>query len=139
MNISYADQRLFEFLLENDHHISEAMLSRKIMAREVLVVQKDAGAVVGWLRFGYFWDEIPIMNLLYLLDDSRRQGIGCKLVGFWEAEMKAQGHDMVMTSTQSDEIAQHFYRKLWYKDAGSLLFEGEALEIFFIKKIEKEQ
>ena len=30
---------------------------------------------------------------------------------YWEAEMKNQGFCMVMTSTQVDESAQHFYRK----------------------------
>jgi len=139
MNITYADQRQFEYLAEHDHHVSEAMLKRKLAAREVLVVQRDAGEVVGWLRFGYFWDEIPFMNLLYLQENYRQRGIGRKLVSFWEAEMKAAGYGMVMTSTQSDEEAQHFYRKLGDKAVGSLLFEGEALEIFFIKKIEQEQ
>ena len=38
----------------------------------------------------------------------------------WEADMIARGYDLVMTSTQSDEEAQHFYRKLGYKDCGGL-------------------
>ena len=138
MNIIYADQRHFDFLLEHDQHIAEAMLKRKIAADEVLVVQNEAGAVLGWLRFGYFWDEIPFMNLLYLLEDFRQQGIGRKLVNFWEAEMKERGHALVMTSTQADEHAQHFYRKLGYTDAGSLLFEGEVLEIIFTKELGEE-
>jgi hypothetical protein len=35
--------------------------------------------------------------------------------------MKQMGFKMTMTSTQADEGAQHFYRKLGYKDAGCLL------------------
>lgn len=35
---------------------------------------------------------------------------------YWESDMKNQGYGMVMTSTQVDEEAQHFYRKLRYKD-----------------------
>ncbi len=133
MNIIYADQHHLDYLLEHDNHISEVMLKRKLAAREVLVVQNDDNSVLGWLRFGYFWDEIPFMNLIYLVKSYRQRGIGRKLVGFWEAEMKAQGHSMVMTSTLSDEQAQHFYRKLGYKDAGSLLLKNEALEILFTK------
>lgn len=135
MNISYADQSHFDFLLEHDEHITETMLKRKIAAREVFVVQNKDGTVLGWLRFGYFWDEIPFMNMLYLREGSRRQGIGRKLVGFWETEMKAKGYARVMTSTLSNEQAQHFYRKLGYTDAGSLLFKDEALEIIFMKEL----
>lgn len=40
-----------------------------------------------------------------------------------------------MTSTQSDETAQHFYRKLGYVESGSLLFENEPLEIIFRKSL----
>ncbi|MCK5200515.1 MAG: hypothetical protein KAR21_19300, partial [Spirochaetales bacterium] len=55
------------------------------------------------------------------------------LVLFWENEMKKYGHKFVMTSTQSNEEGQHFYRYLKYKDAGSLLLPEEPLEIIFIK------
>jgi hypothetical protein len=49
--------------------------------------------------------------------------------------MEQQGFDTVMTSTQSDEHAQHFYRKLGYVDAGALLLDTQPLEIILIKKI----
>jgi ribosomal protein S18 acetylase RimI-like enzyme len=50
--------------------------------------------------------------------------------------MKKKGYEIVMTSTLSNEQAQHFYRKLGYKDSGSLLLENEPLEIIFTKIIE---
>lgn len=77
------------------------------------------------------------MNMLYLTESYPNQGIGKRLVQFWELEMTNRGFDTVMTSTLSNESAQHFYRKLEYKDAGSLCFEEEALEILFIKKLSK--
>jgi len=49
--------------------------------------------------------------------------------------MKTQGYKKVLTSTLSNEDAQHFYRKLGYKDCGSLLLPDEPLEIIFIKEI----
>ena len=73
--------------------------------------------------------------MLYLDWEYRGIVIGKALVGFWESEMKSKGYSLVMTSTQSDEQAQHFYRKLKYKDAGSLLLENEPLEIILTKRI----
>ena len=58
-----------------------------------------------------------------------------KLIDFWEREMKAKGYNLLMTSTLSNEQAQHFYRKLNYIDCGSLLLKNEALEIIFTKEI----
>jgi len=75
------------------------------------------------------------MNMLWIEESYRSKGIGRKLVSFWETEMQKQEHNMVMTSTLSDETAQHFYRKLGYKDCGSLLLPDEALEILFLKMV----
>jgi ribosomal protein S18 acetylase RimI-like enzyme len=75
------------------------------------------------------------MNMLYIDKDYRNKGIGKELVGFWESEMKYKSYDLVMTSTLSNEQAQQFYRKIGYKDCGSLLLENEPLEIIFTKKI----
>ncbi len=123
-----------DFLPANDQHVSLDMLRRKVDAGEVLIARVD-GEPVGWLRYGWFWDEIPFMNMLLVLDAARGQGIGSRLVSAWEARMCAAGHARVMTSTQSDETAQHFYRKLGYVDAGALLLPDEPAELLFIKSL----
>ena len=54
--------------------------------------------------------------MLFVDWSSQKQGYGRKLMEFWESDMKAQGYGMVLTSTQVDEDAQHFYRKLICND-----------------------
>jgi ribosomal protein S18 acetylase RimI-like enzyme len=61
--------------------------------------------------------------------------LGQQLVLFWEDEMKKHGYTIVMTSSFSNEEAQHFYRKIGYKDSGSLLLPNEPLEIIFTKHL----
>lgn len=131
-----ADEKELEWLRKNDAHLSIEKLSRKIKDKEILIASFN-DEPVGFLRFGYFWDEIPFMNLLMIKAKMRRKGIGQRLVAFWEEEMKKQNHKLIMISTLSNELAQHFYRKLGYKDAGGLRLPGEALEIVFIKEITK--
>jgi ribosomal protein S18 acetylase RimI-like enzyme len=133
-NYEYADSDCFEKLKNYDKHISEKMLYKKINDKEVIIVKAD-DKIIGWLRYGYFWDSIPFMNMLVMDENYRGKGIGKELVGFWEEDMKAKGHKIVMTSTLSNEMAQHFYRKLGYKDSGSLILENEALEIIFTKEL----
>jgi ribosomal protein S18 acetylase RimI-like enzyme len=114
LQFSVAENMDFPFLKAHDHHGSEP---------------------IGWLRYGFFWDSIPFMNLLHILEGQRSRGIGRQLVKYWENAMRAQGYDSVMTSTLADETAQHFYRKLGYQDSGALLLPAEALEIIFWKML----
>lgn len=51
---------------------------------------------------------------------SNEHGYGCLLMKHWEKDMKTKGYGLVMTSTQEDEEAQHFYRAIGYKDCGEL-------------------
>jgi ribosomal protein S18 acetylase RimI-like enzyme len=72
---------------------------------------------------------------LWLDEPYRKQGFGRALVDYWEKAMLGQDFHQVMTSTQSNENAQHFYRKLGYKDCGALLMPDEALELLFLKEL----
>ena len=132
--IGYAGPGDIGLLAAHDRHISEAELAKAVAQDRILVMRVD-GEFVGWLRFGMFWDSIPFMNMLYILDGHRGNGLGRELVGFWEREMRGGGFGRVMTSTQSDEQAQFFYRKIGYKECGALLLPGEPLKMIFIKDL----
>jgi ribosomal protein S18 acetylase RimI-like enzyme len=77
--------------------------------------------------------------MLYVREGKQRAGYGKAMMGFWEKEMQQRGHKMLLTSTQVDEEAQHFYRKLGYQDAGSLLITipeyQQPMELFLVKRI----
>lgn len=136
VKIEYADIGDFDYLARQDDHIAPAVLKDKVDRREVIVVRVD-GRAVGWLRYGYFWDMVPFMNLLFVEADCRNRGHGTGLITFWENEMRARGHHLVMTSTQADELAQHLYRRLGYRDCGSMLVPGQIpLEIVLVKSLE---
>ena len=59
----------------------------------------------------------------------------------WENEMHSLGYKMVMISTEVDNDAQHFYRKLGYKDMGSILlgdilpYKQDMMEMFMGKPL----
>lgn len=135
MKIEYASELDFQYILDNDKHISKELINTKIKTKEIIIVRNQDNKNIGWLRYGYFWDNTPFMNMLYIDENYRNKGIGKDLIRFFENEMKNKGYKLIMTSTLSNENSQHFYRKLGYKDAGSLLLEDEPLEIIFTKKI----
>ena len=134
IEIRFATSQDYDYLVHNDRQIKPEVVKKKIEDAEIIVVL-DNEQNIGWLRFNYFWDEIPFMNMLWIEEDYRRKGIGTRLVNFWEIEMQQRDKSQVMTSTSSDETTQHFYRKLQYQDCGSLSLLGEVLEFFFLKSL----
>jgi len=67
------------------------------------------------------------------LENFRGHGYGKALVNTWEEEMKCSGYDVVMTSTASDEYAQHFYNKIGYKTIGGFIPQGSPFEVLLEK------
>ena len=130
------EDKSFWFTL--DKHISEREFNRKVRDKMGYVLLQD-NTPVGLLRYGLFWDNTPFCNLLYIDPRCQRKGFGKMLMAHWEGEMKALGYSLVMVSTQSDEKAQHFYRKAGYQDAGSLVINiagaAQPMELFFIKAV----
>jgi ribosomal protein S18 acetylase RimI-like enzyme len=110
------------------------MLKIKIASKEIYIIEEN-NVLFGWLRYSLFWDNIPFMNLIYFLEQYRNKGLGKKLVHYWETEMKEKGYNNVLTSTQSNEEAQHFYRKLGYNEIGGFKYFNDPYEIIFQKII----
>lgn len=95
------------------------------------------GEPAGVLEYALLWDRLPFLNSLVLLPKHRGQGGGRLAMEQWERRMKRAGYPMALVSTQADESAQHFYRKLGYRDCGCLLLNqgplAQPAELFFCK------
>lgn len=122
------------FLGAVDTHVSPEDLTALVGSGRVMIASADDDPV-GFLRWGLFWDQIPFMNLLWLLPDWRGRGVGSRLVAAWEQSQRVAGHDLVLTSTMSNERSQHFYRRLGYRDTGALLLPGEPTELILRKSL----
>jgi GNAT superfamily N-acetyltransferase len=119
-----------------DRHLSEAGFEEKIRNKQGYVLTED-DKVIGVLRYNLFWDNTPFCTMLFIEWQEQHKGYGKQLLKHWEEDMKAQAYGMVLTSTQVDETAQHFYRTNGYKDCGSLVMNipgyEQPMEMFFSK------
>ncbi|NHN35522.1 GNAT family N-acetyltransferase [Paenibacillus agricola] len=135
MIIEFAKESDYEYIIKRDHHILEKLIVTKIEKNEIYIIREQKNMNIGWMRYGYFWDNTPFMNMIWVDKQYRGKGVGKQVVLFWENQMKQVGSKLVMTSTQVNEEAQHFYRSLGYKDAGCFLLEDEPLEIILVKRL----
>ena len=136
--IRYVQEKDRDFWFKLDRHLSEAEFQKKIRDKMGYVLLEN-DIPIGLLRYNLFWDNTPFCTMLFIDWEYQHQGYGRKLMEYWEKDMKSSGYGMLMTSTQVDEEAQHFYRKLGYKDAGGLLIDlpgyEQPMEMFMIKAI----
>ncbi len=121
-----------------DHDLPEAEFEEKVRTRRGYVCVAD-GRIVGILRYNLFWDSIPFCTMLRVDGEYQGRGYGKQLIERWEQDMRSAGRRMVMTSTQVDENAQHFYRKLGFEDSGGFVIRvpghEQPMEMIMIKAI----
>ena len=123
---------------ELDQHLPEEVFAEKVRTNQGYVLVED-GLVIGILRYNLFWDNTPFCTMLFIDDGYRGKGYGKQMMEYWEQDMKTKGYGMLMTSTQVDEDAQHFYRKLGYKDCGGFVVDvpgyEQPMEMIMIKAV----
>lgn len=136
IDIRYVEAGDKEFWYSLDRHLPEAEFMNKIRDKRGYVLMKDH-TPVGLLRYNLFWDNTPFCTMIFIDWEHQGKGFGRMLMEYWENDMKSRGYEMFLVSTQVDEKAQHFYRKLGYKDCGGLVIDipnyEQPMEMFMIK------
>ena len=127
ITIRHAEESDRDFWFSLDRHLSVEVFARKAGLKEGYVIYED-DRPVGILRYNLFWDNTPFCTLIYVDPEHQRQGYGRRLMEHWEEEMRSLGFGLILTSTQADETAQHFYRKLGYKDLGGIVIDLPGYE-----------
>ena len=140
VEIRYVAEKDKDFWYRLDKHLPESEFEKKVRDRQGYVIFED-GEAVGLLRYNLFWDNTPFCTMLFVDWSRQKNGYGKALMKYWENDMKSCGYEMVMTSTQVDENAQHFYRKIGYKDCGGFTVDipgyEQPMEMIMMKDLRK--
>ncbi len=110
-----------------DQHLPETEFVNKVRNKQGYVLLEE-DKPVGLLRYNLFWDNTPFCTMLCIAPGFRGRHYGRKLMEYWVNDIKSQGYGMALTSTRADEDAQHFYRKLGYKDCGGFVIDIQGYE-----------
>ena len=136
IEIRYVTEADKAFWFTLDSHVSESEFGFKVRDKRGYIISAG-GTPIGIMRYNLFWDNTPFLTMICIEDSYHGKGFGRQAMLSWENEMRELSYKMVMTSTQVDEQAQHFYRKLGYLDKGSLFFDNTPFEqppeMFMIK------
>jgi len=118
-----------DFLLCHPARPTLATVAAQIQDGHLRIIEMD-GEPIGFIKFYTLWEDLPFLEVIYILPPRRKFGFGRDAVRLWEAEMAELQFDFVLTSTRSDEDAQHFWRHIGYVDCGTLTWGGNPSEIF---------
>lgn len=138
VEVASASQADFDWLAREDASAGKAWVSRCVALGEYLVA-RESGEIVGFLRFSRFWGRVPYMEMIRVLPDHRRSGVGTALFLAWETAMRGEGARLLMTSSECDESRpQDWHRRNGFTDAGAIELPGlqSVPEVFFIKRID---
>lgn len=134
MKIRYGQDKDLDWLLKHDDISAKQV--HKCIERKFYIVAEDRGQSVGFLRCNMFWHKIPFMEMIRILEERRGQGIGTKLLEFWEKEV--EGSKILMTSAMTNEpqaIAWH--KRNGFFETGELTFGAfqSTPEVFLVKNL----
>ena len=127
MKLKHMEDSDKAFVMSIDTHVNDEQYANRVLTKSGYVIW-DGDEPVGLMHHAVLWDNLPFLNLIYMKEECRGKGYGTEAMRLWEEDMKNRGYKMVLISTQVDEDAQHWYRKLGYVDCGGLLMNGTPFE-----------
>lgn len=107
---------------------------KRAVERNQLIVAEIDGQIVGYLRYGFIWDlELPFVEMMRVLPNKRKLGIGRKLMEALIHVAKANEFTELISSTgANNKDSQSFHKKIGFKEIGKLpLIKDDHEEIFF--------
>ncbi len=129
-----AQDKDLAFLRGFSSECRDDQLRAQIRDGRLRIIESSEGSV-GFIKFYVLWEVLPFIEVVMIRNDCRGRGIGRAAVRAWEEEMSARSFQRAIVSTQADERAQYFWRRVGYQDCGSLALPGRPVELFMYRDI----
>jgi ribosomal protein S18 acetylase RimI-like enzyme len=124
--------RLFAGPRHSDQLFLDAIADGRMAVAEV-----EGGGVVGYVRWEYFWDTIPLCLAVCVQPQHQRRGIGRRLYEHIEDGFRRAGHTFWLSSTEeTNDISKRFHEALGFRRIGALKELGQDVpEVFYRKDL----
>ena len=101
-------------------------------SRDVLTARSETGAILGGLILQSWWKE-SFVELLWLSERVRRQGLGSELIAEAERRARRRGSKLLHLSTYSFQ-APRFYEKLGFRCCGKMSGSPKGASRYYYMK-----
>lgn len=120
----------------HSQYLDPKKIKRKVQDKEVILA-REGEEIVGILKFSYFWQTRPFIDLIFVDEKYRGKGISVLLLKFLERFLVKEKYAYLFSS--SEQKAQNWHKHMGFKEMGKLtkinLPHDKTAEIFFSKKI----
>ena len=100
-----------------------------------LAVALEGEEVVGYLRWEWLWDHIPLCVFVRVRPPHQRTGVGRALYAHVEADLAARGCEFWLSSTEeTNDLSLRFHRALGFRLIGALSDLGQDSRDIFMRK-----
>jgi GNAT superfamily N-acetyltransferase len=83
--------------------VGGADVVRRMIARQQVVVAEQDGRRLGYAYFDYLGVLDPFLAMIWVFEEYRERGAGKAILRFLEDYFRAQGHDVLYSSSRVDE------------------------------------
>lgn len=126
-----------EFLQTAPHAcLTAPVLRRKIEWHEAIVATVD-GVMKGYLYLDHLWSSYPFIATIWVHESHRNHGVGRVMLQFVEAQARADGQNILYSSSQLDEPEpQAWHRHMGFEECGIWAGHNHGVgEVFFRKPL----
>lgn len=133
MIVRPVEKRELLLLARFEQNVPLRELDRLLGTGRVLVAQRGDD-LLGVLRWGLLWDDVPALHRLTITPGQRGKGYGMQLLLQWERAMQRLGHKRVLAFSPPEQGAA-FLRHLSYHDCGWLHLPGREATLLYQKEL----
>jgi GNAT superfamily N-acetyltransferase len=127
------DPGLAEAVRENLYLYNRATIGHEGYRPLCVFAHSEDGSLLGGLLGGTYWNWL-VVDILWIAEGARRQGLGTEILRTAEAEAMARGCTRVHLDTH-DFQAPKFYSKHGYTVFGELHGQPEGHTRFYLAKV----
>lgn len=116
--------------------VTAPLVNQKAIEDNRVLVAKQGLELIGYLRYGYIWDEeMPFIQMVRVKVDARGQGVGRKLIEKLIEFLESKKVKYLLSSTdKSNENALKFHQSLGFEIVGELNINTDGIPELFLRK-----
>ena len=127
-----SNENIFDFIVKGVRIFNFKMMGEEKSKPLMVVIRDDSGEIVGGIAGRTIYHQF-LIEVLWVHDDKRGQGLGIQLMELAECEAKKRGCIAAQVDTLSFQ-APRFYEKMGFQIVGNVSGVKDSPDRYFLLK-----